>query len=154
MEVRFQDLHIQAKVFVGARALPSVLNSYRNFFEVRQIPHHLHRSAVPNASILLLHYMSMQLCKLIVPALTLMVRTLMVRTLMVRTETNKIAHGFLCTSVLQLVHCQNTTCDRRLLMNECQSSVAWSDLSSVCCVSTTAQSVRFTCLLGRDFCKA
>ena len=122
VEVRFQDLHIQAKVFVGARALPSVLNSYRNFFEVRQIPHHLHRSAVPNASILLLHYMSMQLCKLIVPALTLMVRTLMVRTLMVRTlmvrtETNKIAHGFLCTSVLQLVHCQNTTCDRRLLMS-------------------------------------
>ena len=34
VEVRFQDLHIQAKVFVGARALPSVLNSYRNFFEV------------------------------------------------------------------------------------------------------------------------
>ncbi|DBB05992.1 hypothetical protein WJX82_004698 [Trebouxia sp. C0006] len=33
VEVRFQDLHIQAKVFVGARALPSVLNSYRNFFE-------------------------------------------------------------------------------------------------------------------------
>ena len=37
VEVRFQDLHIQAKVFVGARALPSVLNSYRNFFEVRTI---------------------------------------------------------------------------------------------------------------------
>lgn len=34
VEVRFQDLHIEAKVFVGARALPSVLNSYRNFFEV------------------------------------------------------------------------------------------------------------------------
>lgn len=34
VEVRFQDLHIQAQVFVGARALPSVLNSYRNFFEV------------------------------------------------------------------------------------------------------------------------
>ncbi len=34
VEVRFEDLHIQAKVFVGARALPSVLNSYRNFFEV------------------------------------------------------------------------------------------------------------------------
>lgn len=34
VEVRFQDLHIQAKVFVGARALPSVINSYRNFFEV------------------------------------------------------------------------------------------------------------------------
>lgn len=33
VEVRFQDLHIEAKVFVGARALPSVLNSYRNFFE-------------------------------------------------------------------------------------------------------------------------
>ena len=34
VEVRFENLHIQAKVFVGARALPSVLNSYRNFFEV------------------------------------------------------------------------------------------------------------------------
>jgi len=34
VEVRFQDLHIQAKVFVRARALPSVLNSCRNFFEV------------------------------------------------------------------------------------------------------------------------
>ncbi|KAL3144459.1 hypothetical protein ABBQ32_004202 [Trebouxia sp. C0010 RCD-2024] len=33
VEVRFENLHIQAKVFVGARALPSVLNSYRNFFE-------------------------------------------------------------------------------------------------------------------------
>ncbi|KAL0043186.1 hypothetical protein WJX82_006042 [Trebouxia sp. C0006] len=33
VKVRFQDLHIQAKVFVRARALPSVLNSCRNFFE-------------------------------------------------------------------------------------------------------------------------
>lgn len=37
VEVRFENLHIQAKVFVGARALPSVLNSYRNFFEVSVI---------------------------------------------------------------------------------------------------------------------
>lgn len=35
VEVRFEDLVITAKVFVGARALPTVLNSYRNFFEVR-----------------------------------------------------------------------------------------------------------------------
>ena len=34
VEVRFEDLRVEAKVFVGARALPTVLNSYRNFFEV------------------------------------------------------------------------------------------------------------------------
>ena len=41
VEVRFENLHIEAKVFVGARALPTVLNSYRNFFEVRHCWHNI-----------------------------------------------------------------------------------------------------------------
>ena len=35
VEVRFEDLRIDADVFVGGRAMPTVLNSVRNFVEVR-----------------------------------------------------------------------------------------------------------------------
>ena len=35
-EVRFENLGVEAEVFVGSRNLPTVINSYRNFFEVRQ----------------------------------------------------------------------------------------------------------------------
>lgn len=34
VEVRCENLTMEAKVTVGSRALPTVLNSYRNFFEV------------------------------------------------------------------------------------------------------------------------
>ena len=34
VEVRFENLHVDADVFVGGRAMPTVLNSVRNFFEV------------------------------------------------------------------------------------------------------------------------
>ena len=34
MEVRFQKLNIEAKIQLGNRALPTVLNSYRDFVEV------------------------------------------------------------------------------------------------------------------------
>ena len=34
MEVRFEDLKVEAKVYVGNRAVPTVINSYRNFVEV------------------------------------------------------------------------------------------------------------------------
>ena len=34
VEVRCENLSMEAKVTVGSRALPTVLNSYRNFFEV------------------------------------------------------------------------------------------------------------------------
>eukprot|EP00891_Asterochloris_glomerata_P009650 jgi/Astpho2/9650/Aster-03918 len=33
MEVRFEDLKVEAKVYVGNRAVPTVINSYRNFVE-------------------------------------------------------------------------------------------------------------------------
>ena len=33
-EVRYENLHIEASAYVGGRALPTVLNSYLNFFEV------------------------------------------------------------------------------------------------------------------------
>lgn len=35
VEVRFQNLTIEADVYVGERGLPSVINAYRNFVEVR-----------------------------------------------------------------------------------------------------------------------
>ena len=34
VEVRFEDLKVEAKVYVGNRAVPTVINSYRNFVEV------------------------------------------------------------------------------------------------------------------------
>lgn len=34
VEVRFEELSVEADVHVGGRALPTVLNSYRNFAEV------------------------------------------------------------------------------------------------------------------------
>ena len=34
VEVRFENLTIESSVYIGSRALPSVLNAYRNFFEV------------------------------------------------------------------------------------------------------------------------
>lgn len=34
VEVRFENLGVEAGVFVGSRNLPTVLNSSRNFFEV------------------------------------------------------------------------------------------------------------------------
>ncbi|KAK9826217.1 hypothetical protein WJX74_000632 [Apatococcus lobatus] len=33
VEVRFENLTIESSVYIGSRALPSVLNAYRNFFE-------------------------------------------------------------------------------------------------------------------------
>lgn len=38
VEVRCENLTMEAKVSVGSRALPTVLNSYRNFFEVSWSP--------------------------------------------------------------------------------------------------------------------
>ena len=35
VEVRFENLRVQAQVYVGNRAVPTVINSYRNFVEVR-----------------------------------------------------------------------------------------------------------------------
>ena len=40
MEVRFENLTIEANVYVGSRGLPSLLNAYRGFFEV-SIMHNL-----------------------------------------------------------------------------------------------------------------
>ena len=34
VEVRCADLNVEAELMLGNRALPTVLNSYRNFFEV------------------------------------------------------------------------------------------------------------------------
>ena len=34
VEVRFENLGVEADVYVGSRNLPTVLNSYRNFVEV------------------------------------------------------------------------------------------------------------------------
>ena len=34
VEVRFEDLNVEAEVFVGNRGLPTVINSYRNFVQV------------------------------------------------------------------------------------------------------------------------
>ena len=34
VEVRFENLTVESSVYVGSRALPSVLNAYRNFVEV------------------------------------------------------------------------------------------------------------------------
>ncbi len=34
VEVRFENLTIESSVYVGSRALPSVLNAYRNVIEV------------------------------------------------------------------------------------------------------------------------
>lgn len=36
VEVKFQDLTVDTSVYVGSRALPSVLNAYRNALEVRE----------------------------------------------------------------------------------------------------------------------
>ena len=43
VEVRFENLTVESSVFVGSRALPSVLNAYRNFVEVclAILPQHL-----------------------------------------------------------------------------------------------------------------
>lgn len=35
VEVRCESLTMEAKISVGSRALPTVLNAYRDFFEVR-----------------------------------------------------------------------------------------------------------------------
>jgi hypothetical protein len=37
VEIRFEDLMVEADVHVGGRALPTVLNSVRNFAEVKFI---------------------------------------------------------------------------------------------------------------------
>ena len=34
VEVRFKDLTVEAMIYLGNRSVPSVLNSYRNAFEV------------------------------------------------------------------------------------------------------------------------
>jgi len=34
VEVRFKDLMVEAMIYLGNRSVPSVLNSYRNAFEV------------------------------------------------------------------------------------------------------------------------
>ena len=40
VEVRFQNLSVTAMIYLGNRSEPTVLNSYRNFFEVRLLlPH-------------------------------------------------------------------------------------------------------------------
>ena len=35
VEVRFDNISVNTSVYVGSRALPSVINSYRNIMEVR-----------------------------------------------------------------------------------------------------------------------
>lgn len=40
VEVRFDDISVNTSVYVGSRALPSVINSYRNFVEARSAPLH------------------------------------------------------------------------------------------------------------------
>jgi hypothetical protein len=35
VEVRFEDISVDTSVYVGSRALPSVINSYRNIVEAR-----------------------------------------------------------------------------------------------------------------------
>ncbi len=40
MEVRFERLAVEAGVHVGGRGLPTVLNSVRNFVEVRLLIMH------------------------------------------------------------------------------------------------------------------
>ena len=40
VEVRFQNLSVTAMIYLGNRSEPTVLNSYRNFFEVQLLfPH-------------------------------------------------------------------------------------------------------------------
>ena len=34
IEVRFENLSVESSVYVGSRALPTVLNSYRNVLDV------------------------------------------------------------------------------------------------------------------------
>jgi hypothetical protein len=38
VEVRFKDLTVEAMIYLGNRAVPSVLNSYRNALEVTPRP--------------------------------------------------------------------------------------------------------------------
>ena len=52
VEVRFENLGVEAEVFVGSRILPSVINSYRIFFEV---PAHLAPVQITQSCATLLH---------------------------------------------------------------------------------------------------
>ena len=68
VEVRFENLTIEAGVYVGDRALPTVTNSYRNMIEVR--PHLKHltwsspRSSKYGICVLLVASHSTLLCRI------------------------------------------------------------------------------------------